>query len=142
MATLFWIETLLTGSNTNKTWTRKELQEKIYETLGIDPSHVVPTFRDRNDMVFTEDHLRKMGIDEFYSYFTDDPELMDDDEPKSSFKEANKKMKTFEKKDTITRMDAVTKGLTYENYLKSVTPKSSFKEANKTMRKIEDESNK
>jgi hypothetical protein len=143
MATPIWIKILLSGSNINKTWTHKEIQEMIYNGLGIDGSTVIPSHRDRIDMVFTTERLEKMDEDEFYNYFTDDPEVMDEDEPKSSFKETNKKMKAIEENpkepvDVVSKMrDVVTKGLTYENYLKSATPKSSFKDTNKKMKEIE-----
>ena len=96
--------------------TRKEIQESMYEQLGIDPKTVVPTYRDKIDKSFTLEEVDAMDDDEFSHYFTLDPDIMDI-KPKTS---------------------VVTKDFTYENYLKSTTPKSSFKEANKKMKAIED----
>ena len=146
MTTPVWIDFLLSetgleGVGSGKTWTHKEIQERINDGVGVDSSTVRPSSKRRGEMIFTEEQLRKMDEEDFYIYFTDDPDIMDDDEPKSSFLEASKRMSAVEEKakSTASKVAIVTKDLTFENYLKSVTPKSSFLEANKKMKKIEDE---
>jgi len=107
------------GDNMSDKLTRKEIQDTIYNDLGIDPNSVVPTYRDKIDKSFTLDEVKAMGDDEFNHYFDMDPEV----------------------RDTPSKIGLIAKDLTYENYLKSVTPKSSFKEANKKMKAIEDAGN-
>jgi len=146
MTTPTWIDFLMSesgleGVGTGRTWTHKEIQERVNDGIGVDSTMVRSSSKRRSEMVFTEEQLRNMDEEDFYIYFTDDP-VIDDDKPKSSFKEASKRMKAIEEKskDIVSKMSAVTQGLTYENYLKSTTPKSSFKEANKRMKAIEDAS--
>jgi hypothetical protein len=123
--------------------TRKEFQDSIYKDLGITPDMVKPTYRDKIDRTFTLDELRDMDIDEFNHYFDMGDNLVDQDPPKSTFKEANKTMKSIEEKSCKScgsckcKTDVVFSSVTYENYLKSVTPKSSFKDANKKMKEFE-----
>lgn len=122
-----WIKFLLgssglEGIGTGRTWTQKEVQERIYDLIGVDSNSVAPS-RKSDTIVFNEEQLRNMDEDEFNAYFTDDPLLIetpDIDISKSSF---------------------VLKGLTFEDYLEKTTPKSSFREANKRMKQIEDENN-
>ncbi len=134
---------IFTGDDLDVTYTRKEIQESLYNALGIPQENVFPTYRDKMEFSFTLRQVNEMEEDEFNHYFdmgySCGPK---GGEPKSSFKEANKKMKAIEEKskDIVSKMSAVTNGFTYENYLKSTTPKSSFKEANKRMKAIEDAS--
>jgi hypothetical protein len=134
---------VFSGGNLSEIYTRSDIQDMLYDAFGIDKSQVAPSYRDNMNFSFSLQQVNEMGEDEFHHYFTLDPRLIDKNPPKSSFKEANKKMKAIEEKskDVVSKMSAVTKSLTYENYLKSVTPKSSFKEANKKMKAIEDAGN-
>jgi hypothetical protein len=98
--------------------TRKEIQMMIYEDLGVNPRFVSPTYRDKIEKEFTLDEVKSMQEDEFHYYFDVDPDVVID-----------------------SKVGFVTKDITYESYLKSVTPKSSFKEFDKKAKDIEDASN-
>ena len=127
---------VFSGGNLGEVYTRNEIQDMLYDAFGVPKDRVVPSSRDKMSMSFSLQQVNEMEDDEFYWYFTLDPLLVDQDSPKSSFLEASKKMRDIEKK---TKVGIVTKTLTYENYLKSVTPKSSFKDFEKKVKEIEND---
>ena len=125
----------------DKLYTRKEIQEDIYNEMGIPKDQIIPTYRDKIDKSFTLKEVGEMGEDEFNHYFDMGHSVGIVDKGKSSFKDANKKMKSIEEKQAdksvVSKMSAVINSITYESYLKSTTPKSSFKKANEKMKKFE-----
>lgn len=124
-----WIKFLLgssglEGIGTGRTWTQKEVQERIYDLIGVDSASVASSHKN-NTITFNEEQLRNMDEDEFDAYFTDDPLLIE----------------TPDIDVSKTKSAFVLKDLTFEDYMKKTAPKSSFREANKRMKQIEDENN-
>jgi len=132
---------VFSGGDLSEVYTRKEIQEMLWDGFGIPKDEVKPSYRDKMDFSFSLQQVNEMEEDEFYHYFTLDPVLVDKNPPKSSFKEANKKMKAIEEtnkdKSMVTKTNFLMGHVNFENFLKRITPKSSFKEANKNMKKFE-----
>lgn len=89
---------------------RRDIQKRIYDDLGISQDMVIPTYRDGIDKSFTMDEVNAMDDDELNHYFdlghsvdrskksesVIDRAIREFTKPKSSFKEANKKMSQIE----------------------------------------------
>lgn len=96
---------------------RREIQRGIYDSLGITPDMVIPTYRDKIDVWFTMEEVNSMDDDKLNHYFdmghsidrsgsVDEDkgwvkksvdaksfdDLMDLVKPKSSFKDFDKKV--------------------------------------------------
>lgn len=94
---------------------RKDIQKGIYDSLGVTPDMVIPTYRDDIDVWFTMNEVNSMDDDELNYYFD-----MGNSIDRSGNVDENKGW--IEKSIEVNSLD---------NLMDFIKPKSSFKDFEK-----------